>query len=271
MTLTAIGAPAWVRSASGCSGTGPCSDAAATTAAQLRCVVDRLVQAGHWRHGEADIQVVMDSGYDVTRLAFVLADLPVQLVGRLRSDRVMFGPAPPCRPCPSSGRPRKHGEVFSLAEPGTWHTPDQAAACRTDRYGTARSWGRLHPCLARRGPWLDHSGELPIIEGTLVRLRVERLPGDRAPRPVWLWSSATGARPGTWTGSGGHSWTASIWSTPSACSSKLWDGPRPGCAHPRRPTGGPGWSSPPTPSCSWPGRWQQICVVPGKDPPDRVG
>jgi hypothetical protein len=28
-------------------------------------------------------------GYDVTRLAFLLADLPVELLGRLRSDRVM--------------------------------------------------------------------------------------------------------------------------------------------------------------------------------------
>lgn len=34
--------------------------------------------------------MVMDAGYDVTRLAFVLADLPVELIGRLRSDRVMF-------------------------------------------------------------------------------------------------------------------------------------------------------------------------------------
>ncbi|MGY3676486.1 hypothetical protein ACVWXU_000109 [Streptomyces sp. TE33382] len=29
----------------------------------------------------------------------------------------------------------------------------------------------------------------------MVRLQVERLPGDRAPKPVWLWSSAPGATP----------------------------------------------------------------------------
>ncbi len=34
----------------------------------------------------------MDSGHDVTRLAFVLADLRVQLIGRLASDRVMLLP-----------------------------------------------------------------------------------------------------------------------------------------------------------------------------------
>lgn len=74
---------------------GPDDDATAVTAAQLRAVVGRLREAGHWRDGDPAILVVMDSGYDVSQLAFVLADLPVHLVGRLRSDRVMFGPAPP--------------------------------------------------------------------------------------------------------------------------------------------------------------------------------
>lgn len=36
----------------------------------------------------------MDAGYDVTRLAWVLRDLPVELVGRVRSDRVMRLPKP---------------------------------------------------------------------------------------------------------------------------------------------------------------------------------
>jgi hypothetical protein len=29
----------------------------------------------------------------------------------------------------------------------------------------------------------------------LIRLQVEHLPGDRNPKPVWLWTSATGATP----------------------------------------------------------------------------
>jgi hypothetical protein len=41
---------------------------------------------------------------------------------------------------------------------------------------------------------LDHDGGLPVIDGTLIRLQVDHLPGDRDPKPVWLWSSATGAR-----------------------------------------------------------------------------
>jgi hypothetical protein len=47
----------------------------------------------------------------------------------------------------------------------------------------------MHPRLTARGPWLDHCGELPLIHGTLIRLKVEHLPGDRDPKPVWLWSS----------------------------------------------------------------------------------
>ncbi len=32
-----------------------------------------------------------------------------------------------------------------------------------------------------------------IVEGTLIRLRVEHLPGQRDPKPLWLWSSRTEA------------------------------------------------------------------------------
>jgi len=33
------------------------------------------------------------------------------------------------------------------------------------------------------------------VEGTLIRLAVNHLPGDRNPKPIWLWSSATAAGP----------------------------------------------------------------------------
>src|SRR5260370_34480354 len=60
----------------------------------------------------------------------------------------------------------------------------------------AAAWDRVHPRLTHRAAWLDHDGDLPVIEGTLIRLHVDHLPGDRDPKPVWLWSSATGAAPG---------------------------------------------------------------------------
>ncbi|GAA3771141.1 hypothetical protein GCM10022206_07140 [Streptomyces chiangmaiensis] len=87
------------------------------TAAQQREVITWLVQAGLWRPGDADILVVMDTGYDVTRLAYVLADLPVELVGRLRSDRVMLRDAGPRRSTPRGGQPRKHGGVLTSPSP----------------------------------------------------------------------------------------------------------------------------------------------------------
>src|SRR5260370_1195727 len=57
------------------------------------------------------------------------------------------------------------------------------------------AWDRGHPRLTARAAWLDHDGPLPVIEGPLIRLQVDHLPGDRDPKPVWLWSSATGAAP----------------------------------------------------------------------------
>jgi hypothetical protein len=173
---------------------GPADDATAVTAAQLREVVGRIIDAGHWHEGDPSILIVADAGYDVTRLAFVLADLPIEVVGRIRSDRVMLRPAPPRRPG-ATGRPAKHGGVFTLADPDSWHAPDHATGTDTTRYGHAQAlaWDRLHPRLTHRGPWLDHDGELPLVEGTVIRLQVEHLPGDRDPKPVWLWSSVTDA------------------------------------------------------------------------------
>jgi hypothetical protein len=173
---------------------GPTDDATAVTATQLRAVVERLIAAGHQRAGDPDILIVADAGYDITRLAFVLADLPVELLGRIRSDRVLRLPKPPRRPG-TTGRPPRHGPEFALDRPATWPPPQHTTTTATTRYGTATaaSWDRLHPRLTHRGCWADHTGELPVIAGTLIRLQVEHLPGDRDPKPVWLWSSATDA------------------------------------------------------------------------------
>ncbi|MGW3926444.1 NF041680 family putative transposase, partial [Streptomyces sp. NPDC005093] len=175
---------------------GPADDATAVTADQLREVVDRVRTAGHWSDGDPEILIVMDSGYDVAYLSHALADLPVVLVGRLRSDRVMLRDAGPARSGPKGGRPRRHGGVMAFARPDTWHEADVTTATNTTRYGRAETlaWNRMHPRLTHRGPWLAHAKEeLPILHGTLLRLRVEYLPGDRDPKPVWLWCSTTDA------------------------------------------------------------------------------
>jgi hypothetical protein len=175
---------------------GPDDDETEVTAAQVREVVTRLIEAGHWREGDLAVLVVFDAGYDVTRLAWLLADLPVELLGRLRSDRVMQLPAPPRQPG-TPGRPRKHGGELALSDPATWPDPQVSTSTVTSRYGMARAaaWDRVHPRLTHRAAWLDHDGDLPVIEGTLIRLQVDHLPGDRDPKPVWLWFSGTGTAP----------------------------------------------------------------------------
>jgi hypothetical protein len=134
----------------------------------------------------------------------------VRVVGRLRgrlagggqqyrihrADRVLRLPAPP-RPVETVSGPLRHGGEFHLADTTTWPDPGVITTTETTCYGTAVafSWDRLHPRLTHRAAWLDHPGELPILEGTLICLTVDHLAGDRGPKPMWLWSSRAGATP----------------------------------------------------------------------------
>src|SRR5512142_953146 len=65
---------------------GPDDDQIAVTAAQVRDVIGRLITAGHWQEGDPPILVIFDAGYDIPRLSFLLADLPAEVLGRLRCD-----------------------------------------------------------------------------------------------------------------------------------------------------------------------------------------
>ncbi|MFE3314926.1 transposase, partial [Embleya sp. NPDC059213] len=174
---------------------GPGEDVAATTAVQVRAVVERLVAAGQYAPRDPDVLVVLDAGYDVPRIAFLLADLPVEVLGRMRSDRVMRRPTSPRAHDPQGGRPPKHGGEFVFGQPDTWGEPQAATTTTTTRYGTATAtaWDRLHPRLTRRGAWEGFDGDLPMISGTIIRLRVDHLPTGGDPKPVWLWWSKTDA------------------------------------------------------------------------------
>jgi hypothetical protein len=173
---------------------GPDDDAAEVTAAQVRDVITRLVETGHWHDGDPPVLVIFDAGYDPMRLAHQLTGLPVDVLGRLRSDRVLHFPVPARQPA-ANGRPPRHGPEFALADPATWPAPPVTTTTATTRYGStvAQAWDRLHPRLTHRSAWLDHHGPLPVIEGTVIRLQVDHLPGNRHPKPVWLWCSAAGA------------------------------------------------------------------------------
>jgi hypothetical protein len=114
---------------------GPDHDLTVVTAAQLRDLVGRLRAAGQHHDGDPDILVVLDAGYDVHRLAFLLADLPVQLLGRLRADRVLCLPAPPRRPG-RGGRPPRHGPALALAHPEDGPPPQIATMAVSTRTGS---------------------------------------------------------------------------------------------------------------------------------------
>lgn len=168
----------------------PEDDATAVTAHQLRTVIDELSYAGHWRQGDPDVLVVMDAGYDVVRLVWLLSDLPVILIARVRSDRVFYRPAGKRRG-PTKGRPPRHGAKMVLRRPGTHPEPAVITDNDTNRYGhvQARAFPQLHPKIESRGGWKSHDGTLPIIEGAVIGLQVQRLPGNRDPKPLWLWAS----------------------------------------------------------------------------------
>ena len=133
----------------------------------------------------------MDAGYDVIRLAWLLADLPVVVCARLRSDRVFCRPPPPSRPACPATPPARH--PVALRRPGR---PGPAAALASDgragRHGTVAvaAWDQMHPKLCTDSAWEDHPGKVPIIEGTLIQLRPAPLPGHRELAPMWLWASS---------------------------------------------------------------------------------
>jgi hypothetical protein len=166
----------------------PGDDATQVTATQIRQVWGRLCAAGQWCEGDPPVLVVFDAGYDIIRLAWLLRDLPVRLLGRIRGDRVFHAPV---QGYAGTGRPGRHGPAMKLDDSATWPTPAQTATSTHERYGqvAVAAWGYYHPKLLRRAGWAAYPGPLPIVEGTLIHIRVDRLPGDRAPKPVWLWHS----------------------------------------------------------------------------------
>jgi DDE superfamily endonuclease len=174
---------------------GPDDDETGAAAAQLREVTGRLMEAGHWKDGDPDIIIALDAGYNVTRLAWLLADLPVLLAARVRSDRV-FWRRPPAGPRGPGGRPPRHGVPVRCGDPATWDGA-QVTAAGPGRCGplAVTAWHRVHQKLARRsGGWEDHQGELPAVEGTLIRLAATRpAPGGQPLEPMWLWASAPAA------------------------------------------------------------------------------
>ncbi len=173
---------------------GPDADATVVTVGQVAAVVKRLQAAGTLAGRPAPI-VAFDAGYDLTRIAYLAAQrgAGVQVLGRVRSDRVYYqAPGYRGRVDGLPGRPRKHGDRFDLTKPASLPVADEHLTAVSPRYGrvSVSAWGGLHQKLSRHGGWSGFAGELPVVAGTIIRIQVERLPGDRQPTDVWLWHHA---------------------------------------------------------------------------------
>jgi hypothetical protein len=167
----------------------PSMDATTATVSQVRRLVDLLPR---------DDQIpmfVFDAGYDPIAVSDGVADERVQVLVRLRLDRVFYAdPRPSRRPGP--GRPSRHGRRFKLSEEEGAPKPGAELRLEDKAYGSARerAWADLHPKLHGRGRWSAPEGLPPIVRGTVIRVDVERLPkpSSRANKTVWLWWSGPG-------------------------------------------------------------------------------
>jgi hypothetical protein len=89
---------------------------------------------------------VFDAGYDAAGLSDGLRAMRAEVLVRIAETRV-FHPDPPERQAPTTGRPRRHGDRFVLADPKTWTKPDARASLCDPRYGaiTVTAWHGLRP------------------------------------------------------------------------------------------------------------------------------
>ena len=92
------------------------------------------------------------------------------------------------------GRPGKHGMAVTCHnDPGQANPePDESLELpETPLYGTVRvgAWHQVHPLIhGDRGWFAGWDGDLPVLRGTVLRVKVERLPDGRTPhKTMWLW------------------------------------------------------------------------------------
>jgi hypothetical protein len=241
----------------------PLDDTDQQAARQIRALLARLPA------GEAVPLFVFDGGYDSAQLTLDLAEQRATVLVRLRADRCFYGDPPPAARSPKGGRPRRHGAKFAFADPTSWPTPTATLVCQDDQYGTVTvAWSGLHP-KQQRHPGHGTRGPRPIVRGTIIRVQVERVPArTRPPKVLWLW----------WAGPEGCeldldlTWRAYVRRFDLEHTIRFCSRPSAGRPHgraiPSRPTGGPGWCWPATPSCAWPARSPPTpdCRGSGPDP-----
>ena len=166
------------------------------TARQVQNLLRRLGAAGR-AGGRGAPLVILDAGYSAAALTAALAGQPVHLLIRLPAGSVFY--ADPVTWPGKKGRPGKHGMAVTCAgDPGQANPePDETLTLPdTPLYGTVRvdAWRGVHPLIhGDRGWFAGWDGELPVLRGTVLRVRVEHLPDGRTPhKTMWLWHVGPG-------------------------------------------------------------------------------
>jgi len=164
----------------------PAGHGTSEAAEQVKAHAARLAAAGETRVP----LYVLDAGYGEAELAWELrqelAAGQVQVLVRVRSDRVLYRDWH--RQPGQRGPDGTHGTPFACKKPATWGPPDQELAVADGRYGQVHvtAWAGLHPKLKARHAFAGFT-TLPVLKGTLIRIKVTRLPGGKAsPDPIWL-------------------------------------------------------------------------------------
>ncbi|MHB8288431.1 MAG: transposase [Acidimicrobiales bacterium] len=198
---------------------------------------------------------VFDAGYDANALGHELSGERVEVLCRIRDDRVFCDDPPPHanRPASSGGRPPWHGKRMKCSNEASWRVPDATCSIHDERYGSVRisAWHGLHPRLSARGHWARHSIPL-IVWRSVIRVDVEHLneSSGGVNKSLWLWWSGEG-EPDSERCARAY---LRCFDIGTAFGSKRgpWDGRRRLSAPPSRLTAGPGSSSQATPSSDWP-------------------
>ena len=129
---------------------GPDDDLAAVTAAQVRGVIERIIAAGHWHDGDPDILVIFNAGYEPARLAWLPRDLPVQVLGRPGTNRVLRQAPPPRRPARWArlcGTAASSSSAMTPPAPGRTCTPRRRPPGTGPQAG-ARRGRRAHKAMS---------------------------------------------------------------------------------------------------------------------------
>lgn len=118
--------------------------------------------------------VTMDSAYSGPAWLKATVDAPIDSLGRLRPNRVVYRQKPPYA---GFGRPAVHGAALNLRQAETWFDPDEGLCLRDEKLGRLEltAWHTVH------------FREAPDQPFTLIHLqRLDARCTRRDPAHVWL-------------------------------------------------------------------------------------